>query len=139
MPNKIAESGIIGPDGRLRMPMDRLNAFFRENPCKRVVVQFEAAEPGSSALQQAYYYKYVVPTIQQALRETGERKSEKAVDRFLVEQYPGDKDESNIGLGVVVTEARHLNRSQMSDFLEWVKQFAAEPPLSIYVEDPQTL
>lgn len=137
--DKISESGIVGTDGRLRIPMDRLNAFFAEHKGERVVVRFEAAAPGSTAAQKSYYYQYIVPTIQQAFRETGERKSEKAVDKFLIEQYPGDKSESEIGFGVDVTEARHLNRTQMADFLEWVKQFAAEPPLSVYVEDPRTI
>lgn len=130
---------MIGADGRLRLPMDRLNTCFAEHKGERVTVRFYFGVPDSTAAQQSYYYQYVVPTIQQAFRETGERKSEKAVDKFLIEQYPGDKSESQIGLGVDVTEARSLNRSQMADFLEWVKQFAAEPPLSVYVEDPRCL
>lgn len=129
---------MIGTDGRLRLPMDRINAFCAANKGKRVVVRFEAAEPGSSQLQMAYYYNYIVPTISAALYEQGTRKGEKAVDKWLVEQYPGDKSESEIGLGVDVTEARNLNRTQMSDYLEWLKQFAAEN-LSVYIEDPRTL
>lgn len=129
---------MIGTDGRLRLPMDRINAFCAANKGKRVVVRFEAAEPGSTKLQQAYYYNYIIPTIQAALFEQGTRKSEKATDKFLIEQYPGDKEESQIGFGVDVTEARNLDRNQMSDFLEWLKQYAAEN-LSVYIEDPQTL
>lgn len=136
--DKISESGLIGTDGRLRLPMDRINAFCAANKGKRVVVRFEAAEPGSSKLQQAYYYNYIVPTIQQAFLQTGERKSEKTIDKFLIEQYPGDKEEAQIGLGVDVTEARNLDRKQMFDFLEWLKEFAAEN-LSVYIEDPKTL
>ena len=136
--DKISESGLIGTDGRLRLPMDRINAFCAANKGKRVVVRFEAAEPGSTKLQQAYYYNYIVPTIQAALFEQGTRKSEKATDKFLIEQYPGDKGESQIGFGVDVTEARNLDRNQMSDFLEWLKQYAAEN-LSVYIEDPKTL
>ena len=59
--NKISESGIIGPDGKLRMPMDRLNAFFAQNKGQRVIVVFEAAGKEQSKLQMAYYYKYVLP------------------------------------------------------------------------------
>lgn len=136
--DKISESGLIGTDGRLRLPMDRINAYCAANKGKRVVVRFEAAEPGSSKLQQAYYYNYIVPTIQQAFLKTGERKSEKAIDKFLIEQYPGDKEEVQIGLGVDVTEARNLDRKQMSDFLEWLKQYAAEN-LSVYIEDPKNI
>ena len=136
--NTISESGIIGMDGRLRMPMDRLNAEFARHKGMRVVMRLEFAEQGSSAAQQAYYRNYILPTIREALRKIGERKSEKMVDKWLVEQYPGDKSESEIGLGVDVTEARNLSRSQMSDFLDWLKQFAAEN-LETYIEDPSTI
>lgn len=136
--DKISESGSVTESGRLMMPMDRLNAFFKANKGKRVVVRFYAAEPGSSKLQQAYYYNYVIPTIQAALYDQGTRMGEKSVDKWLVEHYPGDKEESELGLGVVVTEARGMNQHQMSDFLDWLKQFAAEN-LSVYIEDPKTL
>lgn len=137
--DKISESGIITTDGALRIPMDRLNACFAEHKGERVVVRFYFDVPGSTAAQQSYYYQYVVPTIQQALRETGVRTNEKAVDKFLMSRYPGDKCEPDINFGEDVTEARYLNRDQMADFLEWVKQFAAEPPLSVYVDDPRTI
>jgi len=136
--DKISESGFIGEDGRLRMPMDRLNQEFARHKGQRVIMRVEFAFPGTTASQLAYYYNYIVPTIQQSFLQIGERKSEKAVDKFLMEQYPGDKSESEIGLGVDVTEARNLDRKQMSDYLEWLKQFAAEN-LSVYIEDPKTL
>ena len=136
--DKISESGIISDDGKLRLPMFRVNAFCLANKGKRVIVRIEAAAPGSTELQRAYYYNYVVPTIAAALYEQGTRKSEMAVDKWLVDEYPGDKEESEIGLGVEVTEARQFNKSQMFDFLEWLKQYAAEN-LYVYVEDPRTL
>ena len=74
--DKISESGIITDNGQLRLPMDRLNAFFAANKGKRVVVRFEAAEPGSSELQLAYYFNYIVPTIQTALWDNGDRRTE---------------------------------------------------------------
>lgn len=135
---KISESGFVFDDGALRMPMDRLNAFFADHKGCRITATFEATEPRTTAAQQSYYYKYVVPTIQNALYEIGARMNEKRVDKWLIEQYPGDKSESEIGLGIDVTEARHLNRTQMADFLEWLKQFAAEN-LSVYIEDPRTI
>ena len=130
--DKISESGLIGTDGRLRLPMDRINAFCAANKGKRVVVRFEAAEPGSTKLQQAYYYNYIIPTIQAALFEQGTRKSEDAVDRWLVQQYPGDKFAGEL---LDVVAGRGFDKSQMSDFLEWLKQYAAEN-LSVYIEDP---
>ena len=135
---KISESGIITDNGQLRLPMDRLNAFFAANKGKRVIVRFYADVPGSSKLQQSYYYNYIVPTIVAALYEQGTRKSEKAVDKWLVEEYPGEKDERQLGIGTDCTEARQFDQNQMSDFLEWLKQYAAEN-LYVYIEDPHCL
>ena len=133
-PTKISECGTINDNGRLLMPMDRLNAFFLANRGQRVIVRFETAEPGSSKLQQAYYYNYVLPTIVQALHEQGTRISEERADRWLIDQYPGgfsdDGNKQNVG--------RQLTQPQMSEFLEWLKQYAAEN-LYVYIEDPKTL
>ena len=132
--NKISESGIIGMDGKLRLPMDRLNAFFAANKGKRVVVRFEAATHGSTAAQLAYYYNYIIPCVVDALREQGTRLSEEQADRWLMELYP---DGGTLELYPLV-HARQLNQHQMSDFLEWVKQYAAEN-LHVYIEDPKTI
>lgn len=132
-PTKISESGLIGNDGRLRMPMDRVNAFFEAHKGERVVVRFEAAAPGSSELQLAYYFNYVVPTVQTALWETGERMTEKQVDLWL-RQRCGSCYNDYGGL----LEARQISKADFSEFLEWLKQFAAEN-LYVYIEDPKTL
>lgn len=133
MMDKISESGIITDNGQLRLPMDRLNAFFAANKGKRVVVRFEAAEPGSSELQLAYYFNYIVPTIQTALWENGDRRTEKQVDLWLRQQCASCYNEYG-GL----LEARQISKPDFSDFIEWLKQFAAEN-LYVYIEDPRTL
>ena len=146
--DKISESGRINESGQLLMPMDRVNAFFKANKGKRVVVRFEAAEPGTTAAQLAYYYNYIVPTIQKALYETGERMNEKKVDEWLRQQCPSifetfippTEEQAKQGyLGCTeIKGIRDLSVSEMSEFLDWLKQFAAEN-LSVYIEDPKTL
>ena len=131
--DKISESGTITDNGQLRLPMDRLNAFFAANKGKRVVVRFEAAEPGSTELQLAYYFNYIVPTIQTALWETGDRRTEKQVDLWLRQQCASCYNDYG-GL----LEARQISKPDFSDFIEWLKQFAAEN-LYVYIEDPRTL
>lgn len=131
--DKISESGIITDNGQFRLPMDRLNAFFAANKGKRVVVRFEAAEPGSTELQLAYYFNYIVPTIQTALWENGDRKTEKQVDLWLRQQCASCYNDYG-GL----LEARQISKPDFSDFIEWLKQFAAEN-LYVYIEDPRTL
>lgn len=130
---KLSESGIITDNGQLRLPMDRLNAFLAANKGKRVVVRFEAAEPGSTELQLAYYFNYIVPTIQTALWETGDRRTEKQVDLWLRQQCASCYNDYG-GL----LEARQISKPDFSDFIEWLKQFAAEN-LYVYIEDPRTL
>lgn len=130
---KLSESGIITDKGQLRLPMDRLNAFLAANKGKRVIVRFEAAEPGSSELQLAYYFNYIVPTIQTALWENGDRRTEKQVDLWLRQQCASCYNDYG-GL----LEARQISKPDFSDFIEWLKQFAAEN-LYVYIEDPRTL
>lgn len=146
--NKISEFGVINADGKLLLPMDRINAYLKENKGKRLIVKFEAAEQGSSALQQAYYYNYILPTIAAALYEQGTRMSESQVDGWLRQQcpsifetfIPSTKEEAKQGyLGYTETKGIwDLSISEMSDFLDWIKQFAAEN-LYVYIEDSRTL
>lgn len=131
--DKISESGTITANGQLRMPMDRLQEFFAQHKGQRVVVRFEAAESGSTELQLAYYFNYIVPTIQQALLETGERKTERQTDVWLREQCV----HCTSGWGDLM-DARQMSKTDFSLFLEWLKQFAAEN-LFVYIEDPKTL
>ncbi len=132
---KISEIGIVGKDGKLHMPMDRLNAFFASHVGTRIIAKFEAQTPGTSEAQQAYYYNYVCPTIQKAFAELGQRMTIATVDRMLIFEYPGD---ISIGDDRDASYARELRREQMVDFLEWLKQYAAEN-LSVYIDDPQTI
>ena len=133
-PNVIAESGVIDVNGQFRLPMDRLNAFFAANKGKRVMVRFETVEPGTSAALLGYYYNYIVPCIVDALREQGTRMTDERVDRWLMEEYPGGRTAETAQL----VFARQLNQRQMLDFLDWLKQYAAEN-LFVYIEDPKTI
>jgi hypothetical protein len=160
--NKICESGLIGTDGRIRLPMDRVNEWSAQHKGERIIVRFEAAPQGTSELQLAYYFNYIVPTIQTALYKTGERKNEKQVDQWIRKQaafvfekvVPGTivpvetcvYDDGTITrrrnvetIGYTETRGiRDLSVAEMSDFLEWLKQFASEN-LDVYIEDPKTL
>ena len=133
--NKISEAGMIGEDGRLRMPMDRLREFFSMNRGRRVIVQFESVIPGSSEAQRAYYYNYIVPTFQAAMMESGERMTRTITDMFLIERYPGDKTTLT---GQDATEGRELNQNQMSDYIDWLKEFGAEM-FNVYIEDSRMI
>lgn len=139
---------MITTDGQLRIPMDRLQPFFKAHPGQRVIVRFDTVAPGSSEAQLAYYFNYIVPTIQTALYELGERMNEKKVDEWLRQQCPSifetfippTKEQAKRGyFGCTETKGiRDLSVSEMSDYLDWLKQFAAEN-LFVYIEDPKAI
>lgn len=130
---KICETGMITENGGLLLPMDRVNDFLAQNRGKRVIVRFEAVVPGSTPAQQVYYSQYIVPTVQEALKNKGTRWTEKQVDLWLRQQCASCYNDYG-GL----KEARQLSLLEMSEFIDWIKQFAAEN-LSVYVEDSKTL
>ena len=131
----INESGFIGTDGKLHLPMDRLNAFFRANKGMRVTMRIEALQPGSTMAQLAYYYNYIVPTIQQAFAEQGTRMTNDQTDRMLVGEFPMDVLKDN---GENVEIGQEMNQSQMSEFLIWLREYAAEN-LFVYIDDPKNI
>lgn len=131
----ISEAGRIDSVGRLLLPMDRLNAEFAQHKNCRVVARFSFTEPGSSAALLAYYYGYVVSAVRVSLYNQGTRATDEKVDNWLVSTYPGDIE---IEPGRYAEFARELSQAKMLDFLEWLKQFAAEN-LDVYVEDPKSI
>lgn len=131
---KIVESGVIDEAGRIWLPMDRLNMFFRGHKGQRVVVTFEALGPKATVAQQSYYYGYVLPTVCAAMQVNGVRMRPEAADEFLLEQFPGDGGTD--ADGQPIRAARLLGLEAMTDFLRWLHQWAAEN-LQVYVEDPK--
>lgn len=132
---KISETGIVGADGKLRLPMDRVNGFLAGHKGERIIAVFYAAGRDATELQQGYFYNYVLPTVQEAFHKLGDRLSEDVVESFLFEQYPGIFRTAD---GSRAAQGRELNREQMGEFLDWLKQYAAEN-LDVYIEDPKTL
>lgn len=132
MSNKISESGLINQQGQLKMPMDRLNEFFHKHIGKRVIIQIEAVERGTTMAQVAYWYKYIVPTVQEGLRQNGDRKNVRQVDIWLREQY-GETDDNDR-----VKEVIGMSRSGFAEMIDAVKQMGAEY-LGIYIEDSKAI
>lgn len=129
---EIVESGMVGVDGKMRLPMDRLRQFFSEHKGERLIVHFEAVQPGTSASQYAYYFRYVLPTIRMAFYETGERLTDEDVDEMMRTQSTVCWKQGHC------RTVRELNQTEMSEFLDWLKQYAAEN-LYVYIEDQKTL
>lgn len=123
----ISESGIIGQDGKLRLPTDRLNQFYREHLGERVIVKVEAVGRHSSKALFGYYYGYILPTIRRAFISKGEVRTEEQTHEFLWREWPGEHGWTD--------DFRQAHPDVASAFIDWLQRYAAEN-LETYIEDP---
>lgn len=130
----VIEFGSIGADGKMRLPMDRVREFLKGHAGQNVIVRFDAVEPGTSAALWGYYKSYVLPTVRQALYELGDRKTERETDIWLREMCPMLDRGEDFG----PREVGDMSQGEMLEFLDWIKQMAAEN-LYVYIEDPKIL
>lgn len=130
--NSISEYGIISQSGTLRIPMDRLREFYSANKGKRVVLMLAAYEQGSSEAALGYYFNYCLPTIMQAERELGNRYTLKTIDLQLRTEFAHCYGDGRI------REAREMASSDFTEFLEWLKEYAAEN-YDVYIEEPKII
>lgn len=122
---RIQVTGRIDNDGQVLMPVQEIRnrcALFKG---KRIVVTIEVLAGDCTENQKAYYFGYVVPTVQDAMRELGERRNSRQVDLLLRTSYPDWTGKS----------IDQFDKREMSDFLQWVQQYAAEN-LNVYIDDP---
>lgn len=131
MSSLITESGLIGADGKLYLPMDRIGLFTGAHRGERVIVKIEAHGRRTTAATMGYYFGYVIPTLRGAMLETGEVMTEDQTHEFFWRLYPGPHDWTQ--------NIRGASQDEVSGYLEWLKQTAAEPPLSVYIEDPKII
>ena len=96
----------------------------------RAIVKIEALERHSSSAMFGYYFGYILPTLRQAYYEIGERVTERELNTLLWCAFPGFHNPDQ--------DIREAPISQVADFIEWLKQFAAEN-LNCYIEDPMTI
>lgn len=122
---KIQTTGRIDADGRLLLPLTDLRNKCGRYQNKRIVITIEILDGTCTENQKAYYFGYVVPTVQAAMLELGERRSATQTDLFLRTEYPSFN-------GKPIDQ---FDKREMSDFLQWIQQYAAEN-LNTYIEDP---
>lgn len=129
---EIVESGMVGVDGKMRLPMDRLRQFFSEHKGERLIVRMEVVPTGTNEAQLAYYFHYVLPTIKRALYEQGNFFTNENVDEMMRERSPVCWKDGEC------RSVRDMRQDEVSDYLDWLKQFAAEN-LYVYIEDPKLI
>lgn len=122
---KIQVAGRISADGHLLLPMVDLRNRCSRFPNKRVIVTLEVLNGTCTENQRAYYFGYVIPTIQAAMKELGELRNARQTDILLRTSYPHYDGR----------QIEEFDKVQMSEFLSWVQQYAAEN-LNTYIDDP---
>lgn len=130
----------INDEGKLMTPPD-LREFLTMWKNNRVVVHFEILSEKPSEALKGYYFHCVVPTMQTALWESGERKNEKETDKWLREMSPITHRFDWINsrqYGDVIKEIAELSSAELSEHIEYIRQMAAEE-FSVYIEEPQTI
>lgn len=139
---QISATGKIDDNGRLKMYMDEINAFFREWKGANVVIRFEVASKGTSEALRGYYYNYVVPTFRKAIWSNGERMTESETERFLRTISPVavvcTADTKKCAYTENLKEISEMSNAELIEHIETLKQIGAEE-YNIYIEDPQVL
>lgn len=141
-PHEIVVSGKITDNGKLSMFMGELNEFMAKWKGARVIARFTVSIPGTSKNLKAYYYNYIVPTMKQAIWESGDRKTEEQAEMFIRELSPvmweAYPDTETGKYFRRLREIKDLSDSELVEHIDFLKQLAAEN-FGVYVEDPRAL
>ena len=141
-PHEKTLTGRITSEGKLALYSGELKEFTSMWRNTRVTVTFKVYNPGTSAALKGYYYNYVVPSFKKAIWESGERKTDEQTERYLRElspvMYSQIADEETGKYYTEIREIKDLDNSEMIEYLENLKQIAAEE-FNIFIDDPKTI
>jgi hypothetical protein len=131
-------TGTITNDGKLKMFMGELNQFLAQFPGEKIIATFSVLPGEQSEALKAYYWKCVVPTMQKALWDAGERKDYIDTDVWIREQSPimAKQDYKNGRIETEIKTIDELSNSELIEHIETIKQLAAEE-FSVFIEDPK--
>ena len=122
---KIQVTGRIDGEGQLLLPLVDMRNRCKPYKNKRIVVTIDVLDGSCTENQKAYYFGYVIPTVPAAMKELGEVRNARNTDIMLRTSYPRYDGK----------QIEEFDRREMSDFLAWVQQYAAEN-LNVYIDDP---
>lgn len=139
---EIDASGKVTTEGKLALYMGEVNDFLRGWKNARIVVRFIVSNPETSEPLKAYYFHYIVPTMQRAIWESGDRKTESETEKFLRELSPIMQDQTpNIESGTYENRLRGICELSNAEFVEHIdilKQIAAEE-YNTFIDDPRNI
>jgi len=134
-------NGVITPQGALRIynrPLfdEEVRAMSREKDLA-VTIEVKVKRNVSSDVQNAYYWGVVVAMIVERLRELGHDVDRDLTHEFLKGRFLySELTDPNTGEVMrIPRKTSELATGEFMDYLEHVKQFAAET-LDIYIPDP---
>ena len=141
MENKMKHNAVITPQGALRIynrPLfeEEVRAMSREKDLA-VTIEVKLKKRVRSDVQNAYYWGVVVAMISERLRELGHEVDRDLTHEFLKGRFLySELTDPNTGEVMrIPKKTSELATSEFMDYLEHVKQFAAET-LDIYIPDP---
>lgn len=108
--------------------MSEVKDFFKKFPNHRIVGVFKVFEDKKSTAMLGLYYDYYVPQFQHAFYKLGERLLKEHVDEKLRSMCVVTKKESCVKgkWSHELLKAEDLNNYELVEFLEELKQIAAE-------------
>lgn len=141
MEGRMKHSAVITPQGALRIynrPLfeEEVRAMSREKDLA-VTVEVKPKKRFRSDVQNAYYWGVVVAMIADRLRELGHDVDRDLAHEFLKGRFLFSEltDPSTGEVMRIPRKTSELATGEFMDYLEHVKQFAAET-LDIYIPDP---
>lgn len=142
MQNRSIEvTGKTDAQGHLLMYMGELNDFFRKRPNCRVVAKFYVVPQNTSEALKAYYYKCIVPTMQKAFYDAGERMTEEQTEIKLRQLSPIMQEQEATEDGryhTTLREIAEVDNSELIEHIETIRQIAAEE-FFVCIENPKKI
>lgn len=132
-------TGKVNSNGELLMYQGELQEFLKQWKDERVSVTFTIIQRNCSTTLKGYYYQCVVPQMQKALWENGERMTKDDTDKFLRKNSPICYEETPMadkGYHQRIKDIHELSNAEMIEHIETIKQLAAEE-YGVYIEDPR--
>lgn len=125
---KLELSGFIDDQGVMTIHnKPALSEWARQNPGRNILVKFERRGSKRSLPQNRYYHGIVVQSVMLGLREIGYTMSHDEVHFFLKQKFNPVQIPGNGGAVIELPgTTTQLNKTEFSDFIERIAQWAAE-------------
>lgn len=134
-------NAVVTPQGSLRIKNrhlfdEEVRSMSRDKDYE-VTVEVKPRKRYRSTIQNAYYWGIVVAMISERLRELGHDVDRDLTHEFLKGRFLFTEllDPSTGEMMRIPKKTSELTTSEFMDYMEYVKQFAAET-LDIYIPDP---